>query len=84
MIGQIPIFILDRPPEAFNKNVIKDSASTIHANLYARRLESGRERSARKLTALITVKNLWTPVTKGLLQRLQTEGRVLGVQHHPH
>ena len=83
MLGQIQIFILDHAPQPFDKNVIKDSPAPIHANLHARCFEPCRERDTGELTALITIEDLWAPVGEGLLQRLKTEGRVLGVRHQP-
>lgn len=53
MIGQIQIFILDRTPESFDKDIVKDPPAPIHANLHPSHFEPFRKRRTGKLTALI-------------------------------
>ena len=83
MVSQIQIFILDRAPQSFDKDVVQDPLPSIHTDLLPRRQQPTREGATGKLTALVTVEDLRTPVGEGLLQRIQTEGRILGVRYHP-
>jgi len=83
MVRQIQIFILDGAPQSFDKDVIKDPPPSIHADLHPSRQQPTRESTTGKLTSLITVEDLRTPVGEGLLQRLETERCILGVRQHP-
>lgn len=55
IVVQIHFLILDRPPQAFRKDVVQRPPATIHADLYVRGLEPVNVRGTRKLTALIAV-----------------------------
>ena len=68
---QIHFLILDRPPQAFRKDVVQRSPATIHTDLYVRGLEPVNVLGTRKLTALITVPNLGRGLkSKNMLPRL--------------
>ncbi len=83
MVGQINIFVFDGAPQAFDKNVIKDAASSIHTDLYPSCFEPRGEGHTGELTALIAIEDLGAPVGECLLKGLETEGGVLGIRHHP-
>lgn len=83
MIGQIPVFVLDSPPEAFDSNIVQDPAAAIHTDLDACLFEPLRKRGTGKRTALATIEDLRVPLGERVLQRVQTEGRVLRVRDHP-
>ena len=66
-VTEVHLFILHRPPQLFNKDVVKDSTSTIHANLHVLCQQDIGQAWGRELTALITIANL----TLGVLQKLR-------------
>src|SRR5574342_800747 len=81
---QIHILVLHAPPESLHEHIVQPSAFSIHADIDAMVLEKCYEPFRGKLTALIGVEDLRSPIPpQRLLQRLNTEGGVQGVAESP-
>jgi hypothetical protein len=69
----IDILILHRPPESLNEDIIKASASAVHADGYVTVTQYLRECFACELAALIGIKNLRLAVLKSVFEALDAE-----------
>ena len=73
VILDIDIFVLERAPETFGENVVKDPATAIHADPDVLSFQYPRERNAGKLRALISIEDLRTTHIHCLVESIQTE-----------
>jgi len=70
---EINLLVLDCPPEPLREDIVKNHAPTIHADSHLGLLQNRGKIPAGKLTALVSVENLWSGNPQGLLQRLYTK-----------
>ncbi len=82
-ITQIDFVVLHRAPQAFDKNIIKGSPSSIHADRNASRFQAPCKHLAGKLAPLITIEDIRFARLERSLQRGETERRVQTDRHLP-
>ena len=80
---QIDALILNATPEALNHDVVKRTASTIHADLNASCQHGVGERMGSELSALIGVKDVWSALLEGLTQSFQAKLTIQGIGDLP-
>lgn len=73
IIVQIYFFVLDRPPQALDQDVIPRSPLPVHADAYPSLLEQADPLRTGKLAALVAVANLRCSCLQHLPHRLQDE-----------
>src|SRR5215475_1437889 len=79
----VNIFVLERPPEAFDKDIVKDPSTAIHTDQDAGSLQPPGKFAAGELRALITVENLWSLNPQRVFERDQTKVDFQGVGDLP-
>ena len=77
------ILVLDRTPEAFDEDIVKDTAATIHADANVSRLQFMGKVMGGELNPLVGVENIWPAKLPRQPQRFQTEGAVQGIGELP-
>src|SRR5947209_5704521 len=58
IIFQKDFFVFDRSPESFNKDIVKDPASTVHTDMNSCPIKDVGKIKASKLRALISIKDI--------------------------
>ena len=61
---EIDLFLLERPPESFDKNIVEEPTAPVHADADLPRMEQSQPFVARELPSLIGIENLWAPDKK--------------------
>jgi hypothetical protein len=75
---QMHFFVLDRAPQAFDEDVVHETAASVHRNRDSGSFELAGEGGAGELRALVGVENLRLSVAlQGLLQRVEAETRII-------
>ena len=59
VVAGIDVFVFDRSPEAFDKNVVIDPTTTIHADPNGFFFKACGELRTRKLAPLIRIEDFW-------------------------
>jgi hypothetical protein len=83
VIPQVHIFVLHRPPQTLDKNIVQAPPLAVHAHLHARLLQSTSEGRGRELHALIRVENLRPTASQCLVQHLHAEATIQRVRQPP-
>jgi hypothetical protein len=83
IIDEIHMFILDRPPEAFDEDVVQCSTPAIHADANAGLFQRLCKRRGGKLYALICVKDFRATLRQGRLQGIETEQSIQRIGELP-
>lgn len=76
VVMEVDFLIFNRPPEAFEKNIVKDAATAVHTDTDLLLFQSTGKLTAGKLTALINVEDLRLRGLQGLFQGRHTEGSI--------
>src|SRR5215813_7206777 len=79
----VNVFGLERPPEAFHKEVVQDPSTTIHPDRAAGSLQPPGEFAAGELRTLITVENLRSADPQRVFERDPTKVDLQGVGNLP-
>ena len=79
----IDLFIFDRSPQPFNKDIVMRPSSTIHTDLDARLRQTTGEGEAGELRTLIRVKNHRLSGRQGVFQTVQAKTGFQGVRQPP-
>ena len=79
----IEVFILDRPPEPLDENVIQCTSSTIHADTYSGLFQAAGKGCCGELNTLVCVEDRWLSPAQSLLQRVETEATIQCVGELP-
>jgi len=58
----VDVVVFDRPPQPFDKNIVKDQSSSVHADFDLVLEQHLDERHRRKLDALVAVENIRTSI----------------------
>jgi hypothetical protein len=78
--AKINVVMLEYPPQLLYENIVLTPTSTVHADGNAVALKQSRKGLAGKLSAVISIKNLWCAVALDSLgERLDTEVCLHGV-----
>lgn len=73
VVVQINLFVFDASPEPLNEDVVRCTASAVHADLDLALFENSSKGIACELRALITVKDLWMSHMKCSIERAQAK-----------
>src|SRR5271163_1582458 len=81
---QMHLFVLDRAPQAFDEDVVHETAASVHRNRDSGGFELAREGGAGELRALVGVEYLrFSVALQGLIQRVEAETRVHRIRQPP-
>ena len=83
VVLEVGLFILDSPPESFDKDIIEDPSFAVHTDGNVSILENIGKDFARKLRSLVGIENVRGTDSKGLFQGLHAEGSVEGKRYLP-
>jgi len=73
IIMKIDFLVLDRPPESFHKDIVKEPATAVHADPDFGFLQKPGKSLACELTSLVRLEDLRLRDPEGILQRLDTK-----------
>ena len=73
IIPDVDLFILERAPQSFSKDVVHTPSPTVHADVDHLSFEHAREGGAGKLGALVGIEDSGSAGHKSLLQGRQAE-----------
>lgn len=79
----IDLFIFDRPPEPFHKDVVMRPSSTIHPDLDPGFRQTLSEREPGKLCALIGVEDGGLALRQRFIEAIQAKAGLQGVRQSP-
>ena len=81
---QVKILILERPPQALNENIVFNSATAIHADVYLMIFGQAYKCVAGKLSPLVGIKDFWRSIAvNSYYDGLDTKIAVQGVGKLP-
>src|SRR6267142_3054611 len=83
IVSQIHLLVFYAAPQPLHTHVVQGPTAAIHTDPDASFLQPGRERLTGELDPLVRIKNLWAPLPKRLLQRLDTKRDVHRDRQHP-
>jgi len=83
VVVQVEPFVLERAPEAFNKNVIKGSSPAIHADSDIPFLQWSEESLAGELASLVGIEDLRLSFFKGSGEGFNAKRCIQGVRKLP-
>src|SRR6266536_855077 len=73
IVLEVNVLVFDRPPEAFDKDVIEGAATAVHADADASGFEAASEFQGGELHALVGVEDLGMSSEQRLPQRVQAK-----------
>ena len=74
---EIDLVVFDRPPEAFDEDIVERSAFAVHRQFDAESEQRLGELGGRKLATLVCVEDFWDAVlVNGPLHRSDAEARI--------
>ena len=74
----VHLLIFDRTPQALDEDVVKSSASAVHADRYTVGLQDAGETIGRELRPLVRVENLGLGNAQGRMERLDAKVHIQG------
>src|SRR5215467_15706569 len=83
VVLDVNVFVLERSPEALNKDVVKDPSTAIHTDQDADALQAPGEFAAGELRTLIAVENLRSADPQRVFERDQTKVDLQSVGNLP-
>ncbi len=83
ILFDIDVLILDRPPEPFHEDIVKDPATVVHADTNIRRPQLVCKVVGSKLNTLVSVADFRLTMQQGLTKRSHTKGAIQRVGELP-